>query len=180
MREAPSDSLRLSPPGELRAQPSSGGMISLRDLSYLQRRELKVQGGQVGDHSSDINCNCISKQVDEGIGEGFPDTEIICGVLRIIKPGTFKEMLSNKDDLTVVEFKGFLRTHLREKNSAELFQKLMCARQEEGETPQRFLYRVIGLKQRVLFTGAQPLLRMYSCTRSIRDWDINTVTSAES
>ena len=29
----------------------------------------------------------------------------------------------------------------------------MCARQDEIETPQQFLYRVIGLKQRVLFTS---------------------------
>lgn len=80
-------------------------------------------------------------------------TEIVWGVLRIIKPGTFKDMLINKDDLTLTELKGFLQAHLREKNSTELFQELMCARQDEHETPQQFLYRVIGLKQRVLFTS---------------------------
>lgn len=61
-------------------------------------------------------------------------------------------MLINKDDLTVTELKGFLQVHLREKNSTELFQELMCGRQDENETPQQFLYHVIGLKQRVLFT----------------------------
>lgn len=88
--------------------------------------------------------------MDEGIREGFPDTEIVCGVLRIIKPGTFKDMLINKDDLTLLEIKGFLQAHLRKKNCTELFQELISARQDEGETPQQFLYRVIGLKQRVL------------------------------
>ncbi|CAI5669488.1 unnamed protein product [Oreochromis niloticus] len=139
--------------GDPRAQPTREGMISLRDLSYLLRREFRVQGGQVGDHSSDISYNNICKQMDEGIREGFPDAEIVRGVLRIIKPGTFKDMLINKDDLTVLELKGFLQAHLREKNSTELFQELMCARQDESETPQQFLYRVIGLKQRVLFTS---------------------------
>ncbi|XP_025765164.1 uncharacterized protein LOC112847563 [Oreochromis niloticus] len=148
-----SDPLQPSPPGQPRAQPTREGMISLRDLSYLQRREFRVQGGQVGDHSSDISYNNICKQMDEGIREGFPDAEIVRGVLRIIKPGTFKDMLINKDDLTVLELKGFLQAHLREKNSTELFQELMCARQDESETPQQFLYRVIGLKQRVLFTS---------------------------
>lgn len=148
-----SDSFRPSPHGQLRAQPTREGTISLRDLSYLQRREFKVQGGQVGDHSSDISYNNICKQMDEGIREGFPDAEIVRGVLRIMKPGTFKEMLINKDDLTLLEMKGFLQAHLREKNSTELFQELMCARQDESETPQQFLYRVIGLKQRVLFTS---------------------------
>lgn len=148
-----SDPLQPNPPGQPRAQPTREGMISLRDLSYLQRREFRVQGGQVGDHSSDISYNNICKQMDEGIREGFPDAEIVRGVLRIIKPGTFKDMLINKDDLTVLELKGFLQAHLREKNSTELFQELMCARQDESETPQQFLYRVIGLKQRVLFTS---------------------------
>lgn len=135
------------------AQPIREGMISLRDLSYLQRREFKVQGGQVGDHSSDISYNNICKQIEEGIKEGFHDTEVVRSVLKIIKPGTFKDMLNSKDDLTMQELKGFLRAHLREKNSTELFQELMCAKQEENETPQQFLYRVIGLKQRVLFTS---------------------------
>jgi len=148
-----SDPLRYVPSGQPRAQTTREATISLRDLSYLQRREFKVQGGQVGDHSSDISYNNICRQMDEGIREGFPDTEIVRGVLRIIKPGTFKDMLINKDDLTVVEMKGFLQAHLREKNSTELFQELMCARQDESETPQQFLYRVIGLKQRVLFTS---------------------------
>lgn len=138
------------------AMPSREGIISLRDLPYLQRREFKIQGGQVGDNSSDISYNNICKQIDEGLREGLHGTEVVRGVLRIIKPGVFKDMLINKDDLTVSELKGFLQAHLREKNSTELFQELMCARQDENETPQQFLYRVIGLKQRVLFTSKLP------------------------
>lgn len=61
-------------------------------------------------------------------------------------------MLTNKDDLTVLELKGFLQAHLREKNSTELFGELMSARQEGNESPQQFLYQVIALKQRVLIT----------------------------
>lgn len=60
-------------------------------------------------------------------------------------------MLVNKDDMTVLKFKGFLESHLREKASAEMFQELMCARQLEQEPPQQFLYRMIGLKQKLLF-----------------------------
>lgn len=146
-----------SPPGACRdvTQPARDGVVSLRELSYLQRKEFKVQGGQVGDLTSDISYNTVCKQIDEGIREGYADTEVVRGVLKIIRPGTFKEMLINKDDLTVVELKAFLQAHLREKTSTELFQELMCAKQEENETPQQFLYRVIGLKQRILFTSKQ-------------------------
>lgn len=140
-----SDSSYNSPSDPSGAQSVREGMISLRDLTYLQRREFKVQEGQVGDHSSDISNNNVCKQIEEAIKEGFQDTEIVCGVLRIIKPGTFKDMLINKDDLTVMELKGFLQAHLREKNSTELSQELMCTRKDENETPQQFLYRVIGV-----------------------------------
>lgn len=156
-------------------QSAREGMISLRDLSYLQRREFKVQGGQVGDQSSDISYNNVCKQVEEGIKEGFHDTEIVRGVLRIIKPGTFKDMLINKDDLTVTELKGFLQAHLREKNSTELFQELMCARQDENETPQQFLYRVIGLKQRVLFTSKLSDAGIKYSAATVQDVFLHTV-----
>ncbi|XP_013856492.1 uncharacterized protein LOC106512416, partial [Austrofundulus limnaeus] len=44
----------LRPPqGSARPPPSP--VVSLRDLPYLPRREFKVQGGQIGDHTSDIS-----------------------------------------------------------------------------------------------------------------------------
>lgn len=38
----------------------------------------------------------------------FSDSEIVRAVLRIIKPGNFKDMLMNKDDVSVEELKGFI------------------------------------------------------------------------
>lgn len=64
-------------------------------------------------------------------------------------------MLTNKDDLTVDELKRFLKSHIREKSSTELFQELSSARQQDKETPQQFMYRLMGLKQRVLFASQQ-------------------------
>lgn len=146
-----SDSSQHKSPSQYTAQPVREGMISFRDLSYLQRSEFKVQGGQVGDHSSDISYNNICKQIDEGIKEGFHDTEIVCEI----------DMLINTDDLALTELKGFPQAHLREKNSTELFQELMCARQDENETPQQFLYHVMhkvqsSYRSRCLFTHSLP------------------------
>lgn len=78
--------------------------VMLKDLSYLQRRDFKVHGGQVGDQNSDLNYSNISKQI-EGVKEGFAEAEVVRGVLRIIKPGAFKDMLMNKDSITVPELK---------------------------------------------------------------------------
>lgn len=164
-----------SPPGEPASQSPREGMVSLRELSYLPRREFKVQGGQVGDQSSDISYNNVCKQIDDGIREGFSDSEIVRGVLKIIRPGIFKEMLINKDDITVTELKGFLQTHLKEKNSTELFQELMCTKQDENETPQQFLYRVIGLKQRILFTSKLADTDIKYSAATVQDVFLHTV-----
>ncbi len=61
-------------------------------------------------------------------------------------------MLVNKDDLTTDGLKRFLRSHIRDKNVTELFQELTSARQNDKESPQQFLYRIMGLKQRVLLS----------------------------
>lgn len=84
-------------------------------------------------------------------------------------------MLISKDDLTVTELKGFLQAHLREKNSTELFQELMCARQDEHETPQQFLCRVIGLKQRVLFTSKLSDAGIKCSPATVQDVFLHTV-----
>lgn len=75
--------------------------------------------------------------------------------MKIIKPGNFKDMLMTKDGLTVAELKRFLGAHLQDKSSAELFQELSNTKQQDKESPQQFMYRVMGLKQRVIFASQQ-------------------------
>lgn len=150
-------------------------VISPKDLPYIQRREFKVHGGQIGDQNSEITYNSICKQIDEGVREGFTDTEVIRGVLRIIKPGAFKDMLANKDEITICELKGFLRSHLGEKASTELFQELMCAKQKEQEPPQQFVYRMIGLKQRILFQSKQANTDIRYDPKTIQEVFLHTI-----
>lgn len=149
--------------------------VVLKDLSYLQRRDFKVHGGQVGDQNSDLNYNNISKQIDEGVKEGFAEAEVVRGVLRIIKPGAFKDMLVNKDSITVSELKGFLRSHLGEKATTEMFQELMCARQSDQESPQQFLYRMIGLKQKLLFQSRQASTDISYDPKTIQEVFLHTI-----
>lgn len=125
-------------------------MVSLRELSFLHRREFKIQGGQIGDQGSDITYNNVCRQIEEGLKEQFSEVEIVRAVLRAIKPGHFKDMLMNKDGLPIGELKDFLHSYLGEQSNMELFQELMCTKQKDNETPQQFLYRVIGLKQKIL------------------------------
>lgn len=123
------------------------GLIKFSDVaSYLPRREFKIYGGQISDSNSDLSFNSICKQIDEGIAENFAESEIIRTVLKVIKSGTFKEMLITKDSITVAELKRFLRAHLRDKSSTELFQELSTTKQQGKESPQQFVYRLMGLK----------------------------------
>lgn len=135
------------------AHGRADAMFSIRDLSLLQRREFKIHGGQVGDHSSDISYSSLCKQIEEGLMNNHTESEIIQGIFRIIKPGQFKDMLINMDKMTLAELQSFIQSHLSERSSTELFQELMSTRQHDHETPQQFLYRVIGLKQKVLFAS---------------------------
>lgn len=155
---SPAPSVAGVSPGRV-SRPSRGydQVLSLSDVAALfPRREFKLHGGQISDLGSDMSYSSLCKQIDEGLQEGFTECEIIRTVLKIMKPGTLKEMLTNKDDLTVDGLKKLLRSHIRDKNSAELFQELSNAKQQDKESAQQFLYRIIGLKQRVLFESRQP------------------------
>lgn len=156
---APPETTRTFAPPRGMASPSSSSrnqVLSLSDVaSLLPRREFKLYGGQISDTGSDISYGNLCKQIDEGLQEGFTESELIRSVLKITKPGTFRDMLTNKSDLNVDELKRFLRSHIRDKSSTELFQELTNAKQSDKESPQQFLYRIMGLKQCVLFESQQ-------------------------
>lgn len=149
--------------------------VTIKDLSYLPRREFKLFGGQIGDNSSDISYNSLTRQINEGLREGFAEAEVVRGVLRIVKPGTFRDMLMLKDELSIFELQCFLRSHLGEKAITEMFQELMCARQAEQESPQQFLYRMIGLKQKLIFQSKQANTDISYNPKTIQEVFLHTV-----
>ncbi|KAJ8008316.1 hypothetical protein DPEC_G00103570 [Dallia pectoralis] len=150
-------------------------LFSLRELSYLHRRELKIQGGQIGDQGSDLSYNSVCRQIENGLKEQFSDAEVVRAVLKVIKPGTFKDMLMNKDDLSVEELKAFLHSHLGDQSNTELFQELMCTKQRDNETPQQFLYRVIGLKQKIMLASKHADTDVKYNASTVQDVFLHTV-----
>ncbi|KAJ8011915.1 hypothetical protein DPEC_G00063270 [Dallia pectoralis] len=139
------------------------------------RRELKIQGGQIGDQGSDLSYNSVCRQIEDGLKEQFSDAEVVRAVLKVIKPGTFKDMLMNKDDLSVEELKAFLHSHLGEQSNTELFQELMCTKQRDNETPQQFLYRVIGLKQKIMLASKHADTDVKYNASTVQDVFLHTV-----
>lgn len=95
------DQIGAAPLGRMNSSNISDHVVRLSDVSaLLPRREFKLHGGQICDTGCDMSFNCLCKQMDQGLQEGFSESEIIRAVLKITKPGTFREMLVNKDDLT--------------------------------------------------------------------------------
>lgn len=60
--------------------------------------------------------------------------------MKVIKPGTSREMLLHKSDFTVAESKWFLHTHIGDKSSTELLQELSNAKLQGKGSPQQFLH----------------------------------------
>lgn len=116
-----------------------------------------MHGGYIGDSSADISYSNICKQIDKGLKEQHTERKVIRAVMRVIQPGYFKNILICEDELTTTEFKSFLRSHIGEKGTAELFKELLLAIQLENETPQQLLYGMLGLKQNVIFTSNMSL-----------------------
>lgn len=68
----------------------------MKDLPLLSRKDFKIHGGLISDTTSEISYNSICKQIDEGLKENHTSNEVIRGVLRAIKPGNFRDMLTIK------------------------------------------------------------------------------------
>lgn len=89
------------------------GVIKLTDVSpYCFERKFKIHCGQISDSESDVSYGSLCRQIDEGLYENFTEAEIIRTVLKIIKPGTFKDMFITKDRLTVAELKTLFQSIL--------------------------------------------------------------------
>lgn len=117
------NSIAAAPMGRIHTSSNlSDHVVNFSDVStFITRTEFRLHRGQIFDSGSDISYNSLSNQIEEGLQEGFSETEIFSTILKLTKPGTSREILSNKEDLTVDGLKRFLQSHIRDKNITELF-----------------------------------------------------------
>lgn len=121
--EAIYNSIAAAPMGRIHTSSNlSDHVVNFSDVStFITRTEFRLHRGQIFDSGSDISYNSLSNQIEEGLQEGFSESEIFSTILKLTKPGTSREILSNKEDLTVDGLKRFLQSHIRDKNITELF-----------------------------------------------------------
>ncbi|XP_027886122.1 uncharacterized protein LOC114152417 [Xiphophorus couchianus] len=75
-------------PGRASLSSSVGEqVVKLTDVAALfPRREFKIYGGQISDTGSEVSYSSLCKQMDQGLLEGFSETEVIRTVFKITKP----------------------------------------------------------------------------------------------
>ena len=123
-------------------------MTELMRSSTL-RKDFKIEG-KIGKAKDNIDLITLNSQIAEGERKGYSPEEIAAAIKRAVVPGEVKTYLDSMTDLSLEDTLTFIRSALKEKSSSELFQNLMQIVQGDGEDPQTFLMRAIGLRQKCL------------------------------
>ncbi len=77
-------------------------------------------------------------------------------VIRAIVPGLqLRSYLECKSDLSLPTLRRILRSHYQERSAIELYKQFTTEVQNNKETPQNFLIRVMGLRQKILFASQE-------------------------
>lgn len=121
------------------------------------RKDVKISG-QIGEpgQKDKLSFSSLAHQIEIGLNRGYPEMEIVDAVIRAISPGAqLRSYLEGKPGLTLPTLRRILRSHFQEKSATELYKQLASEAQHIKETPQSFLMRVLGLKQKVLFASQE-------------------------
>ena len=137
---------------EGKVQLSSAALLSLK-------QEFKISG-QIGDpgQTEKLTFVSLTNQIDYGIKSGYPEDEIIAAVTRSIAPQNFlRSYIENErlKDLTLAKLRNILRLHFREKSAPEVYKELSVICQSPKESPQKFLFRALDLRNKVLFVSQE-------------------------
>ena len=132
--------------------PQPATSIATQPPKVTIRREFK-NNGQIGERGQKdkLSYSNLIHQIDMGLRKNHSEAEIIEAVVRAISPGlTLRDMLEIKSDLTLSQLRTILKGHYKEDSSTDLYHRLINITQDSNESPQNFLFRAIGLKERLL------------------------------
>lgn len=116
------------------------------------RRELKIQGSIGGKKENRIEYLSLCGQIREAKQRGYEDDEICFAIKKAVAPSSeIREYLDTQhgkmklDDLLTC-----IRSSYQEKSASALFQDLTKLCQNSSEDAQAFLFRALGLRQKVV------------------------------
>ena len=105
--------------------------------SMLIRKDFKITGSinnqRKGDKPS-LSYISLIHQIDAGMKQKYPDSEIVSAVIRALQPGMrLRTVLETLPNLGIPRLRLMLRSHYSEKGAAELFQMLTNSIQHPEE-----------------------------------------------
>ena len=125
--------------------------------SSILKCEFKISG-QIGEPSQTEKLTFVSltHQIDSGLKRGYAHSDIIDAIIRSISPhSNLRSYIKMLPDLTLAKLRKILRLHYREKTASELYQELSVVCQNAKESPQQFLLRALGLRNKVQFASQE-------------------------
>ena len=123
--------------------------------TYSFRKDFKILG-QLGDPKTCLSFTSFRRQVEDGQGKGYKDSEIIEGIIRAIQPqNKLRSYLEGRPSLDLHKVISIIRSYYKEHTATELYQQLSTLAQETRKTPQDFLFRALDLRQRVIFASKE-------------------------
>ena len=127
------------------------------DLKQVLRREFKING-QIGEPGQKDKLTFVSlvRQIESALSKGYPEAEVTDAIITAITPSMqLRSYLETISNLTLPRLRAILRSHFQEKSATELYQQLTTIVQSPEESPQSFLIRALGLRQKVLFASTE-------------------------
>ena len=136
------------------------GKVQLSSAALLSLKRKDKISGQIGDpgQTEKLTFVSLTNQIDNGIKCGYPEDEIIAAVTRSIAPQNFlRSYIENErlKDLTLAKLRKILRLHFREKSAPEVYKELSVICQSPKKSPQKFLFRALDLRNKVLFVSQE-------------------------
>ncbi len=125
--------------------------------SFTWRKDYKISG-QIGEpgQKDRLTFSSLARQIENGFSRGYSETEIVDAVIRAIVPGLqLRSYLEGKSNLSLPTLRRILRSHYQERSATELYKQLTTEVQNNKETPQNFLIRVMDLRQKILFASQE-------------------------
>lgn len=120
-------------------------------------REFRI-AGQIGEpgQKDKLTFSSLAHQIETGLNKKVPEYEIVHAVVKAITPGMqLRSYLEGKAGLTLPVLRRILRSHYQEKGATELYKQLTTEAQNGKETPQSFVFRVLDLRQKILFASQE-------------------------
>ncbi len=127
------------------------------EMARLLRREFKVSG-QIGEpgQKDRLSFTSLANQIETGLEKGYPDRDVVQGVIRAIAPGlSLRSYLEGRSKIPLPSLRRIIRSHYQERDATDLYKQLSQLTQGAGESAQAFLLKAFDTRQKVLFASQE-------------------------